>query len=206
MFYKAFVWIILTAGAVFGGSYLANAQAQVPVPDPDQIRSLVATAKSLQASRPIYQEILTVTPSEALSPTETLPPTFTPTEVLSPTETVTVTPLPTRPNMEIKCARFQERDHPLAERIAKELGVRLEDIIQQFCAGRGFGEIELAYSIAAKSGIPVTEVFAKRDTGKGWGEIIQEQGLRGNPRNNPQDNPKDEQTQHPGRRPGRGRK
>jgi hypothetical protein len=171
MFYKAIVWIILAVSAIFGGAYLANAQARTPnAPEREEIMNPVASAKSLQASRPLLRPFKTPTPTEVITASETLTPTLE------------VTPTPLFTNQGVYCSGLLERNHPVAERIAQEMGVSIDDIMKQFCVGHGFGEIELAYAIAAKSGIPVEEVFAKRDAGEGWGNIKKDYGVHGNPK------------------------
>ena len=171
MFYKAVVWIIFAVSAVLGGAFLADAQARTPdAPEREEIMNLVGSVKSLQASRPLLHPFKTPTPTEVITATETLTPTLE------------VTPTPLFTNQGVFCSGLRDRNHPVAERIAQELGVSLDDIMMRFCGGHGFGEIELAYSIAAKSGIPVEEVFAKRDAGEGWGNIKKDYGVHGNPK------------------------
>ena len=56
-----------------------------------------------------------------------------------------------------------------------------------FCAGYGFGEIDLAYGLSAETGTAVEEIFAMRQAGMGWGQIMQALGVL--PGGGPPDNP-----------------
>lgn len=64
--------------------------------------------------------------------------------------------------------------HPTGYKLADRYGVPYEEIMEWFCQGFGFGEIELAYSLSQEKGIPVGEIFQMKIDGKGWGEIKQE--------------------------------
>jgi hypothetical protein len=61
-----------------------------------------------------------------------------------------------------------------------------------FCAGFGFGEIDLAYTISAESGLPVADLFAQAQQGLGWGEIMQTAGIVRGQGRQPDQNPGDD--------------
>ncbi|MBE2201949.1 MAG: hypothetical protein IAE79_25300 [Anaerolinea sp.] len=82
-------------------------------------------------------------------------------------------------------------DHPIAQAIADQYEVPVEEVMALFCNGAGFGEIMLAYSISEDTGIPVSDLFALRDAGLGWGQIMQNVGLIGRPDDVPQGPPDD---------------
>jgi len=84
--------------------------------------------------------------------------------------------------------------HPHATTLAANYGVSYEEIMDWFCQGYGFGEIELAYLLSEEVGLTAEEVFALRAEGMGWGNIRKELGAapglgndkpgRGNDRDN----------------------
>ena len=79
------------------------------------------------------------------------------------------------------CDGTSETNHPEAEKLAAEYGVKYTEIIGWFCKGYGFGEISHAYDISKLKNVPVDEVFALRGSGMGWGKIKQSYGLTGKP-------------------------
>lgn len=66
--------------------------------------------------------------------------------------------------------------HPHGMALAGDYGVSYEEIMNWFCQGYGFGEIELAYLLSEEVGLTVEEVFALRAEGMGWGNIRKELG------------------------------
>jgi hypothetical protein len=64
--------------------------------------------------------------------------------------------------------------HPAGMALAEQYDVPYEEIMSWFCAGFGFGEIDLAYSLSLESGLPVDAVFAMKAGGMGWGQIKHE--------------------------------
>jgi hypothetical protein len=66
--------------------------------------------------------------------------------------------------------------HPHATVLAANYDVTYAEIMERFCQGYGFGEIELAYLLAEEAGMSVEEVYALRDAGMGWGNIRKELG------------------------------
>ena len=79
--------------------------------------------------------------------------------------------------------------HPEGLRLADLYQVSYAEIMQWFCQGFGFGEIDLAYSLSRQTGVAVAEIFALRGTGMGWGEIMQQLGVlpAGPPASAPED-------------------
>lgn len=75
------------------------------------------------------------------------------------------------------CNGTADKPHPVAAKLAERFAVPYETIIGWFCAGYGFGEIDLAYQISAQSGIAVADLFAQAEQGLGWGEIMQTAGI-----------------------------
>lgn len=66
--------------------------------------------------------------------------------------------------------------HPHGMALADDYGVDYEAIMDWFCQGFGFGEIELAYLLSEEVGLTVDEVFALRAEGMGWGNVRKELG------------------------------
>jgi hypothetical protein len=62
--------------------------------------------------------------------------------------------------------------------LAVKWDVTYDEIIDWFCLGYGFGEINLGYRISAESGIPVAELLDAR-ADLGWGQIMKEAGVIG---------------------------
>lgn len=67
-----------------------------------------------------------------------------------------------------------DKQQPDALKLAERYGVTYEEIMEWFCQGFGFGEIDLAYELSAASGQSVDAVFAMRADGTGWGQIKQQ--------------------------------
>lgn len=118
----------------------------------------------------------TPVPTPDVTPTATITPTMTvtPTVTVTPTATVTPTVTPT-PIVEVDCTGADP--HPVGVSLANQFQVTYEEIMGWFCAGFGFGEIELAYQTSLQAGVPVEEIFALRQSGLGWGQIWQSLGL-----------------------------
>ena len=74
-------------------------------------------------------------------------------------------------------------ENPMAQRIAEQYGVSVEEVMDLFCNGAGFGQIMLAYDISEQTGTPVSELFALREEGFGWGQIMLGADLIGPPDN-----------------------
>lgn len=66
--------------------------------------------------------------------------------------------------------------HPHATTLAEDYDVTYEEIMEKFCDGYGFGEIEIAYLLADEVGMDVEEIHALREAGMGWGNIRKEVG------------------------------
>jgi hypothetical protein len=110
------------------------------------------------------------------TPSVTAGPTNTP-----PTSGSTPTPSPTPPSAD--CTGVTS--HPEALRLSQVYGVPYPEIIGWFCAGFGFGEVDLAYGLSRDSETAVAEIFEMRRQGLGWGEIMQLLGVRPGPPSGP---------------------
>lgn len=121
--------------------------------------------------------------------TATIPPTPTATSTPSPTAGPSVTPTPTPVQTAVSdCTGVNP--HPTGTALAERYGVPYEEIMQRFCSGYGFGEIDLAYGLSEQTSVAVTEIFAMRESGMGWGQIMQALGvLPGGDDNPPVDPP-----------------
>jgi hypothetical protein len=67
--------------------------------------------------------------------------------------------------------------HPVASAIARHFDVDAAEIAALHDEGLGFGVIAHAYFLGNTLGISPTEVLAEFQAGKGWGEIIKDYGL-----------------------------
>jgi len=111
----------------------------------------------------------TPTPTPTATTTRTVTVTVTGTPgTATPTGTVTPTVVPK--NESSRCENRSEQ-HPDALKLAARFGVPYVEIIEWFCKGFGFGEIDLAYGLSQPSGVPVSQIFSMRSGGMGWGEI-----------------------------------
>ena len=114
-------------------------------------------------------ETSTATPTDTATPTETDTPTPTATGTLiteTPTPTMTVIPK----NENSRCDNLTN-PQPEGLRLSQRYQVSYETIMDWFCKGFGFGEIDLAYELSYASGIPVSDIFRMRSNGMGWGTI-----------------------------------
>jgi len=66
-----------------------------------------------------------------------------------------------------------DQPNPAGEALAQQWGVPYAEIMDWFCKGYGFGEIDLAYELSALYDGPVSDVFAQKQAGSGWGVIKQ---------------------------------
>jgi hypothetical protein len=115
----------------------------------------------------------TPTATTTFTPTPTVtgtPPTETPTPTMTPTPEMTFTPSVMPKNEDSRC---DNRTNPQPEglRLAQRYAVSYDEIMEWFCKGFGFGEIDLAYGLSQASGMPVSEIFRMRSDGMGWGNI-----------------------------------
>ncbi|GEM_PF-5857160 len=69
----------------------------------------------------------------------------------------------------IDCAGAEP--HPVGSALAEQFDVPYEEIMGWYCAGYGFGEISIAYSLAAEKDMPVADVFALYAELMDWGEV-----------------------------------
>jgi hypothetical protein len=88
----------------------------------------------------------------------------------TPTPTVTATPTVIPKNDTNRCDN-RTQQHPQGLRLAQRFSVTYEEIMDWFCKGFGFGEIDLAYSLSQETGKPVSDIFSMRSSGLGWGLI-----------------------------------
>lgn len=71
----------------------------------------------------------------------------------------------------------EDQRHPFGQSLADRLGIQYQEVMDWFCSGYGFGEIQLAYEIQTRGELSVEELFTLRDAGLGWGEVMQAAGL-----------------------------
>lgn len=67
--------------------------------------------------------------------------------------------------------------HPVASALAKYFDVDASEIAALHDDGLGFGVIAHAYFVGDTLGIPPSDVLAEFQAGKGWGEIMKDYGL-----------------------------
>jgi hypothetical protein len=120
-------------------------------------------AESIMTLEVEVQRNVTSTQTQTLTPslTKTLPPPDA-TSKLVPNEIVK--------NTDNRCTD-RTKQQPEALRLAARFGVTYDEIMKWFCAGFGFGEIDLAYDLRNSSGQTVDYIFGLRTSGLGWGEI-----------------------------------
>jgi hypothetical protein len=153
------------------GLKIGSAVKVVFVALPNNGGMLAKEIESLEDVKPVPSRTatatLTGTPGTG-TPTVTASPTVSGTPA-TPTVTATVMPK----NDSNRCeARTQQ--HPDGVRLAFRYEVTYEEIIDWFCKGFGFGEIDLAYSLSQATGKPAADIFAMRSSGMSWGHIKQQ--------------------------------
>lgn len=79
------------------------------------------------------------------------------------------------------CSGRKDKPHPVAAGISQTYHMPIDDVMNYFCDGHGFGQIMLALQTKAITGIDVSETLGNRDAGMGWGEIWKNMGLIGKP-------------------------
>jgi hypothetical protein len=117
------------------------------------------------------------TPTPTITPTATVTATSTPTATPTISATIPATPVPTSTLPATGCTGADP--HPKGTRLANRYGVAYEEIMEWFCSGFGFGEIERAYDLSLETSTPVNEIFALRQSGLGWGQIREQLGASG---------------------------
>ena len=80
-----------------------------------------------------------------------------------------ILPPATAPAESIECVDVNP--HPVGSALAEQFDVPYEEIMGWYCAGYGFGEISIAYSLAAERDMSVEEVFALYAELMDWGEV-----------------------------------
>lgn len=146
------------------GKWLAR---NIELLDDEELRP---TARPTQTYTPTATATSTAISLEA--PIETA--TSTPTPVVSdsplteeiPTPTSTVVPK----NEDSRCVDRTEIQ-PEGLRLSERYPASYDEIMDWFCKGFGFGEIDLAYGLNQGSLIPVSEIFRMRSDGMSWGDI-----------------------------------
>jgi hypothetical protein len=85
--------------------------------------------------------------------------------------------------------------HPKGTQLAERYDVPYDEIMDWFCNGFGFGEVNRAYSLSLTKDMPVEDIFAMREDGLGWGQIKKQLGVKpggGPPDDRPDDGPPDD--------------
>jgi len=72
---------------------------------------------------------------------------------------------------------------PSADAIAQRYGVSYDEVVDWYCQGFSYGDIEHAYQLSQQYQVAVAEIFSLRSAGMNWGQIIQQlkAGSPGNP-------------------------
>jgi len=73
--------------------------------------------------------------------------------------------------------------HPIGSRLAEQLNVSYNDVMNWRCLGFGFGDIRIAYAISHYSGQTVTELFQMYALGLDWLDVTQTAALQGSDAN-----------------------
>jgi hypothetical protein len=166
----------VTALALPGGtSYLAEKISRLEEDEDEKTRTPVSTRTvTVTTTGTPATQTPTVTPSQTVTPSSTPTLTVTVTGTILPSGTVTLTPLPSStvlPKNDTSRCDNRSQQQPEAMRLAQRYSVPYDEIMQWFCKGFGFGEIDLAYGLSKTSGLPVSDIFSMRSSGLGWGEI-----------------------------------
>lgn len=91
-----------------------------------------------------------------------------------------------QPNQGTYCNGTSTKNHPKGDKLVTKITdtysmtVTYDEVMDWFCLGYGFGEIDMAYRLSVLSGVSVDEIFQMREDGMGWGQIKQELGYSGN--------------------------
>jgi hypothetical protein len=95
---------------------------------------------------------------------------------LDPTSEEEPTPKPSRTPTPQSTPDFCDSGliHPTGIRLANRYSVPYEEIMDWFCRGYGFGEIDLVYLLAEQTEYDTEEIFELKEPGKAWGTIKQE--------------------------------
>lgn len=101
------------------------------------------------------------------------------------------------------CSGEKETPHPVAIMLANKFDKDVEEIMDYFCDGFGFGQIYLALQTELVTGVDYDTLLAERSEGKGWGEIWKDLGYNGKPKDKDktppgQDKDKDKDKTPPG--------
>lgn len=153
------------------------------------VYTLIADGRRLARQIELLAPARTETPEASVSPIWPRPSiepdeseiTPTPSVTTGPTNTPTAGPTPTPSSTPAAGDCTGVTPHPEAVRLSQVYGVPYEEVIGWFCAGFGFGEVDLAYGLSRDSGTAVAEIFEMRRQGLGWGEIMQLLGVRPGP-------------------------
>lgn len=70
----------------------------------------------------------------------------------------------------VDCSGSTEQ-HPAGLNLARKYGVSYEQVMDWYCQGFGFGDINQAYKLSAQTGTPAADIFAMKGKGMNWGEI-----------------------------------
>jgi hypothetical protein len=152
----------------------------VVLPDGSKLATSVQALEN-EDKKPTRTPTVTNTPTETATPTATMtgtPATATPT----PTETMTPTVTPTggtptvQPKNDTQRCENRTQQQPAALKLVQKFKASIptityDEVMEWFCKGFGFGEIDLAYDLSLKSGLPVADIFQMRIDGLGWGVI-----------------------------------
>jgi len=91
---------------------------------------------------------------------------------------------PVDEQMSAYCSGENETAHPVAIVLANKFDKDVDEIMDYFCQGFGFGQIFLALQTEMVTGGEVlySDLLASRAEGQGWGEIWKDLGYHGKPK------------------------
>lgn len=148
----------------------------VPTGEIPQTGTLTPTGEIPQTGTPTpageSSPEITVTPTGENTPSDTITPTDESTQQITVTPTGESTPAITAVPEDVattSCPGTEPR--PSAVRLSRTYNVSEEEIMDWYCGGFGFEEIDLAYSLSQQFGLDVDVIFSMRESGMEWGEI-----------------------------------
>ena len=155
---------LLVAGMFFTGAVFSGVTTAAV--GPTVLHDFVAVSRAVVSAEETITPTVTITSTETITPTETVTATVTvtPTETVTPTATITATTTITG-------------ETKIAEAIAKEFDLSVDQVLKLHKEGWGFGEIVRLYEIAKASGKSAEEIMEMRKHA-GWGQIEQELNVK----------------------------
>ncbi len=151
----------------------------VVLPDGSKLATSIQALED-EEEQPTGTPTVTKTVEGSQTPTATgTPATATPTatETVTPEVNMLLAETPTvEPKNDTQRCENRTEQHPAALKLVAKFKASIptityEQVMEWFCKGFGFGEIDLAYDLSLKSGMEVADIFQMRIDGLGWGNI-----------------------------------